>query len=742
MRKFLVVVFSTILSLSWVSPVLAQSDLPIHIAGWITQSVSEHQLTIQSLPNDPLYSKQWYLQRIGAPAAWDITQGTNLVIAVIDTGIDLSHPELAGKLWVNQRETPNNNKDDDGNGYADDYYGYNFFNDTNNIIDANGHGTGIASIIAAKTNNSTGIAGIDWNARLMILKALDDNGGGDFQDIAQAIRYAVDNGASIINMSFGSASDSAILSSAVNYSVNRGVPMIAAVGNRSGKPVYFPAAYPNVIAVTAVDAHDQHPPFASVGEGIDLSAPGTDITMAGLVNGPTGDYMIGDGTSFATAQVTAAAALMLGRFSGLSPSVLESALKGSSDVINSGSQTTFGAGILNIPKLLAVNSVTERGDVSIANGVVVADGVNFATVTVTVRDDVGHAKPNQEILVRANGSNVLINGQPVSATGTMSLGQSNLLGQISFRVASTVPGSRELTFTNNTTHSSLTVKAPIQFTAPSKTTYAMKWVGQSPYPRLVLGATQDLWVEVKNTGNVMWISDPQASLDGHGIIKLGTDRPLDRISSFTTDDWLSANRVTYMAPNVVLPGGTVRFTFPIKASQVGHHREYFRPVVEYASWLNDLGIYWDISVEPVNGLTTQTDLNSVSSNPVDYQLTIVNQSGSVTLRPGDTAQLSVTVVNLGQTTWQAQGAGTQRLGEVRIGTATPLDRVSPFRYLSWISNNRIINAGVKVPPGGQLTLSFMVRAPSQPGSYQEEFRFVAEHVTWFGPMFGWTITVQ
>lgn len=713
---------------------------PLQVSGEILDWPSS-PISVQAIPNDPYYSQQWYLSRIKAQDAWNITRGTNMVIAVIDTGLDMQHPDFGGKLWVNSQEIPNNEIDDDNNGYVDDYYGWNFYNGNNNIDDYHGHGTGIASIIAANTNNRKGTAGINWNARIMVLKALNEAGGGDFNDVAEAIRYAVDNGASIINMSFGSEINTSILSNAVDYAINRGVPMVAAVGNKGNNRIFYPAAYPQVIAVTAVDKSDQHPDFANTGVNIDLAAPGTEITMAGLVGGPAGQYVVGSGTSFAAAQVTAAASLILGRFHGMSAGMLENVLKAQSDVLANGTSTTTGSGVLNIYKSLVNAASVESSNISIANGIVEANGVDQATVTVTIRDSTGQPRPNQTIAVHSNGSNLVINHTIVPATGSLLLGATNALGQVVFKVASTKPGIQELTFTNVTTQSSLAGKAPITFVSPTNAHYSMRWLSQSPYPALKIGETGELWVEVENNGNMAWVSSPSAAVDGWGQIKIGTDRPLDRNSVLRANSWLSNNRAGYMTPDVVLPGEKAKFSFNIYASKIGTFKEYFRPVVEYVTWLNDLGIYWEVNIEPINGLTTETNSNEIDANPSHYQAATFTQSSNVTLSPGDTTTLSITLTNIGSAVWHGQGAGEKRYGEVRIGTTKPHDRISLFRSMSWISPNRVINAGFNVPPGGRLTLVFTIKAPDAPGTYTESFQLVSEYITWFGPTFDWTFTV-
>ncbi|MBU2464618.1 MAG: S8 family serine peptidase, partial [Candidatus Edwardsbacteria bacterium] len=543
-----------------------------------------------------------------------------------------------------------------------------------------------------------------------------------------------------INMSFGSVTSSAILSNAVNYAINRGVPMVAAVGNQSNSSVFYPAAYPNVIAVSGVDRNDNYPSFANYGNNIDLVAPATDIIMAGLVNGPSGEYVQGSGTSFAAAQVTGAASLILGRYPGTAPGILESVLKTSSDTLRENNPQYFGSGVLNILKAIGSSPIT-TSNVSIVNGVLPADGVSMARVTVVLQDADGRVKANQEILVRATGSNTIINGQVVPVTSSLSLGRTDNLGRVNFEVSSTTVGYKELTFIDNTTQTSLRGRAPLTFTAPARPNYSMQWVKQSAYPTLVVGESAELWVEVKNTGNIAWISDPQAGLDGKGQIKLGTDRPTDRLSVFKSSSWISSNRASYMSPPVVRPGESARFTFKILASGTGTFREYFRPVVEYVSWLNDLGIYWNIKVSPINGEISLVNLDSIDTNPEHYQAVVTSQSSDVTMGPGDTTQLFITFTNIGSTVWYGQGAGNNRFGEVRIGTVQERDRSSPFSYLSWISPNRVINAGLDIVPGKRLTLTFTIKAPDRPGVYQENFQLVSEYITWFGPVFGWTITV-
>jgi len=174
-----------------------------------------YQIYALDTPNDPEFSRQWNLHNTGqtgglvdadidGPEAWDIDSGgSNVTIAIIDTGVYLSHEDLQANIWLNGDEIPANGLDDDLNGYVDDYQGYDFYNNDANPDDDNGHGSHVAGIAAARGNNSRGIAGVSWAARIMPLKILSATGGGNFYDLQEAIYYAADNGADAINMSTG-----------------------------------------------------------------------------------------------------------------------------------------------------------------------------------------------------------------------------------------------------------------------------------------------------------------------------------------------------------------------------------------------------------------------------------------------------------------------------------------------------------------------------------------------------------
>jgi subtilisin family serine protease len=282
------------------------------------------------VPNDHMFGDQWALRNVGqyggkvgadvhATDAWDLTTGANVTVAVIDTGVDYTHPDLAPNIWTNPADPPNG-VDDDHNGFVDDTHGVNFVSENSNPMDDSGHGTHVAGIIGAKGNNTTGIAGVNWDTQLMPLKFLDKNGQGNTADAANAIDYAVGHGARVINASWGGPAFSQALYQAIRRASDRGALFVAAAGNNGQnadvKPDY-PAAFdlPNVISVAATDSSDGLADFSNYGAtSVDLAAPGDDIQSTVPKATDASGYASFSGTSMATPFVTGAAALYLSRY--------------------------------------------------------------------------------------------------------------------------------------------------------------------------------------------------------------------------------------------------------------------------------------------------------------------------------------------------------------------------------------------------------------------------------------------
>src|SRR5262249_52358184 len=203
------------------------------------------------------YDDLYGLKKIGAATAWDSTAGEGVTVAVVDTGVDRAHPDLAANMWVNGGEVPGNGLDDDGNGYVDDVVGWDFVGANYSTPrpdadprDGHGHGTHVSGTIAAVGNNGMGVIGVAWRARIMAVKGLDDYGYGLDSQLAAAVVYAADNGADVINASWGGAGSSQALQDAVDYATSLGVVFVAAAGN-SGEDArgFYPAAFPKVITV-------------------------------------------------------------------------------------------------------------------------------------------------------------------------------------------------------------------------------------------------------------------------------------------------------------------------------------------------------------------------------------------------------------------------------------------------------------------------------------------------------------
>ncbi|MED4117045.1 S8 family peptidase (plasmid) [Bacillus sp. PK9-021] len=244
-----------------------------------------HMLKAFYIPNDPFFAYQYGPQKVQAPDAWDVTTSNgNIKIAIIDTGVQLNHPELAIKLWP----------------------GYNFVEGNLNPNDGNGHGTHVAGIAGALTENSLGIAGIAPSASIIPVRALDNSGNGTLSNIANAITYSTNAGAKVINLSLGSSQGSITLENAINYAWNQGVVIVAAAGNEASNTLTYPAAYQNVIAVASTDINDQKSDFSNYGTWVEVSAPGS--TILSTYTGSYYAYL--SGTSMACPHVSGLAALL------------------------------------------------------------------------------------------------------------------------------------------------------------------------------------------------------------------------------------------------------------------------------------------------------------------------------------------------------------------------------------------------------------------------------------------------
>ncbi len=326
---------------------------------------------VMGIPDDTYFDQQWGLDDIDAPEAWDITTGSpDIIIAIIDTGIDRDHPDLDDKIWTNAGEIPGNDVDDDGNGYVDDVWGWNWASveqdpddyDFDNPRDDNGHGTHVAGIAAAETNNAQGVAGVCPDCGIMSLKAFRSDGTGNYSDIAEAIYYASDIGAKVINMSFAGESHSATMENALAVAYSSSL-LVAATGNnacRIGVPGcyccglfccgnrFFPAAYNFVLGIGAVKSNGERPLFSNYDQdgscfsafdqeyNYDFDAPGSNIysSMFGSAYGSM------TGTSMAAPFASGTIGLLIDYHPDWSHELIRGQLNHASDNLNAYSELT------------------------------------------------------------------------------------------------------------------------------------------------------------------------------------------------------------------------------------------------------------------------------------------------------------------------------------------------------------------------------------------------------------------
>jgi subtilisin family serine protease len=321
-------------------------------------------------PNDPSFAQEWGLNNTGqqvnftsgtpdadidAPEAWSVSTGSsNVTVAVIDTGVDVGHADLAQNIWINQGEDcpgcRTNGVDDDGDGYVDDWRGWDFVNHDNDPTDDNGHGTHVAGTIAAAGNNGIGTIGVTWNSKIMPLKFLDSSGSGSTEDAISAILYARAKGVPILNNSWGGGDFSQALQDAIEQTDESGELFVAAAGNdftNTDQEPFWPSSYdtPNILSVGASDQFDRKAWFSNYGvRTVDLSAPGTNIysTWRG------GTYRFADGTSMASPHVSGAAALAKAVFPDASGVGLKALLLRTVDPVAALAGASRTAGRLNV----------------------------------------------------------------------------------------------------------------------------------------------------------------------------------------------------------------------------------------------------------------------------------------------------------------------------------------------------------------------------------------------------------
>jgi subtilisin family serine protease len=435
-----------------------------------------------AVPNDPSYANTWGLNNTGqpingfpgtpdadidAPEAWNTTTGSaGVTVAVIDTGVDWSHPDLSSQIWINQGENCSGCRtdgiDNDHNGYVDDWHGWDFVGNDNNPMDDHGHGTHVSGTIGATGNNGIGVAGVNWNVRIMPVKFLNAQGSGSTADAVSAVLYAAQNGADVMNNSWAGGDYSQALGDAITVADQHNSLFVAAAGNdgsdNDAEPTY-PASYdlPNVVAVAATDNSDDLAYFSNVGrQSVDLGAPGVDIYSTW----PGGGYQFLSGTSMATPHVAGAAALAKSAFPSATAVGLKALLLDGVDPDPALADETTTGGRLNIGNAVTCSSSPQVWIDSPGPGFVVDVGapIAFSAIATNCADSGG-------VSASAN-----VNGAPVSLTprgdglytGTFT---PTARGPVTFTVTASVGGASS----SHSVTGSATQAYPISAGGPSVT---------------------------------------------------------------------------------------------------------------------------------------------------------------------------------------------------------------------------------------------------------------------------------
>lgn len=313
---------------------------------WV--AFNNHYSTGQSLdepyvPNDSLYPEAWWLEKISAGLAWELSRGdSSIIIGIIDTGVEYTHHDLRENIWRNNGEIPDNGVDDDNNGFTDDVVGWDFVDAPglpsggdylerdNDPMDDFGHGTYVAGCASAASDNGACYPSIGFHCRIMPLRAGNANGSLEEDDIAAALLYGAANGAAIVNMSFGDVVASPLLREVVAIVHSAGVVMVASAGNGSSDGIHYPSGFSEVISVGATDRFDRLAGFSNLGPTVDIVAPGDHIGST-MLGDSCGEWIFPSGTSYASPIVAGVCGLLLSVNRELTPADVVDILKASAD---------------------------------------------------------------------------------------------------------------------------------------------------------------------------------------------------------------------------------------------------------------------------------------------------------------------------------------------------------------------------------------------------------------------------
>jgi thermitase len=664
-------------------------------------------------PNDARFPGQVGPDQLSARSAWDYTNGTNSsILAIVDTGINGQHEDMAGRVMA----------------------GFDYVNNTTISAgadsDDHGHGTAIASVAAATGNNNVGLAGMNWQTRLMPVKVLDNTGAGTASQLISGIRYAADRGATVINLSLGGSSGTTSLEEAVNYAWNKGAVLIGASGNDSGTSVLYPAAYDRVLAVGSVTTGDAKSSFSTSGSALDLTAPGEGIMVA---TDSSAGYSTATGTSIAAGFVSGAATLIHARHPGKSnQEIVDALVAGADDVggMNGVSRTDlYGDGRLNVGRSVSAAPNYQARWAGQSDYLTLAPGQSaqlqvrflntgrsgwYRDTPFPVRLGTSHDQDRSIPFTRGDQVSQQPSGwiTPTRVQLTTSQVDPGSIGTFSFWITvptGITPGTYREYFQPVGDGVDWLAGADVFWdirVPPSSELYQATWGGQSPNPTLANGVTHPMVVAYKNTGPVTWT---------RGVVNLGlvNDDFSFGASTPLASNWLAPDRAARLDQASVAPGQVGTFTFQVanRGLAPGVHRLHVGLVADGVQWFDrSTHAYWDIAVAD------------------SYRAQWGGQSEVPTLASGQTATVTIAYKNTGSQTWTR--------GVVNLGTVTP-DFSFSFdlhpNAASWIAPNRpaLLNE-LSVAPGQVGTFTFLVSNPGlAPGIRRLDVGLVADGVQWF-----------
>jgi len=667
--------------------------------------------SVQFSPNDPLYLSdpsfhlgQWGSRKIHVDQAWDVARGSpTITVAVIDTGIDAGHPDLAGVILPGTTfvSLPDSTCA------------------VGSTIDDNGHGTHVAGVIAANGNNGIGVAGVAFGVKILPIKALDCQGRGLMSDVASGVIWAADHGARVINISLGSNAGQATLQDAIRYAVAHNVLVVAAAGNcgvLSGacttvnEPQY-PGAYPEVLAVAATDENDAHASFSNTGAYVGISAPGVRIfsttptypTTLSRAGSPT-SYAAFSGTSQATPMVAGVAALLLSRDSTLTPAQLAARLRATADDLGiSGADPVFGAGRLNALRAISASASTIFGAGYDASAVPTrASFTAPISAAVKLTNTSSFAWPAGGTTpvhlsyhwTDGSGATVVWDGQrtalpadvPVGTTVTVqaAIATPQTAGTYLLRLDLVQEGvawfSGKGVATANVT---VAVTSGLGATyAPTAGTASVVALGTNAFN-----------ITVSNTGTVSWPAGgaTPVHLSYHWLDQLGNVVLWDGVRGALAAD--------------LPPGRSAVVALPVAApSQTGSYILRLDLVQEGVTWFSSQGVTpRDLAVSVTTGFSASY---TVGAPPQ--------------LLPGGRASVPVTVRNDGLVTWPATGTNA-------VHIASHIADAAGATVL-WDGARAVLPADLA--PGQSVTVSVAIAAPLGGGTYTVRVDAVREGIAW------------